>query len=74
MSRFPSSTAIAELRLRYPKGCRVELVYMEDPYTTLRSGAKGTVSLVDDIGTIFVDWEDGSHLGVAYGVDRVRKI
>jgi hypothetical protein len=47
---------------------------MSDPHTTLQPGDKGTVSLVDSIGTIFVDWDNGSGLGVAYGEDRVRRL
>ena len=35
---------------------------------------KGVVRHVDDIGTIFVNWETGSGLGVAYGEDRCRRI
>ena len=52
----------------------VELVSMDDPYTHIPPGTQGTVSAVDDIGTIFVDWDTSSGLGVAYGVDVVRKV
>ena len=47
---------------------------MNDPYTRLKSGDRGTVSFVDDIGTIFVNWDCGSGLGVAYGEDIIRRI
>ena len=47
---------------------------MDDPYTSLRPGDKGTVTGVDDIGTIFVNWDSGSSLGVAFGEDLCRKI
>lgn len=62
------------LRKEYPTGAKVELVEMNDPYTKLPKGLKGTVSHVDDAGTIFVNWENGSRLGVAYGHDKVRRI
>jgi hypothetical protein len=52
----------------------VELISMDDPYTKLRPGARGTVSFVDSTGTIFVDWDCGSSLGIVYGVDQVRKV
>lgn len=74
MQGFPSASAIAQLRLRYPVGTRVEIVSMNDPYTDLKPGDRGTVSAIDDIGTIFVDWDNGSHLGIAYGEDRITKI
>lgn len=47
---------------------------MDDPYTKIPVGAKGTVSHVDDTGTIFVDWDMGSHLGVVYGEDSCQKL
>ncbi len=59
---------------RYPQGTRIELVSMEDPHTKLRRGDQGAVSFVDDIGTIHVDWDNGSGLGLAYGVDSYKKI
>ena len=48
---------------------------MNDPYNTkLTPGCRGTVRFVDDIGTIHVDWDCGSGLGVAYGEDSCRKV
>lgn len=70
----PSRERVARLREQYPEGARVELVSMSDPQTTLRPGDKGTVSFVDDIGTIFVDWDNGSGLGIVYGEDSVKKV
>ncbi len=71
---FPNSALVEPRRTQYPKGCRVELVSMDDPYTKLRPGDQGTVSFVDDIGTVFVDWDSGSKLGVAYGADQIKKV
>lgn len=71
---FPSREVVDNLRERYPKGTEVELVSMNDPHTDLRPGDRGVVSFVDDIGTIFVDWENGSGLGVAYGEDSIRRL
>ena len=63
------------LREAYPAGCRVELVHMDDPYNTkLGPGSRGTVKAVDDIGTIHVDWDCGSSLGVVFGEDSCRRI
>ena len=61
---------LINLRNRYPKGCRVKLIRMDDPYCQkLKPGMMGTVMSVDDIGTIHVAWDCGSTLGVVYGVD-----
>lgn len=63
------------LREAYPAGTRVELVRMDDPYNTkLVPGSQGTVRAVDDIGTIHVDWDCGSSLGVVWGADKCRRI
>ncbi|MCG9967542.1 DUF4314 domain-containing protein [Pelotomaculum terephthalicicum JT] len=62
------------LRSYYPPGTRVEMVRMEDPYTRLRPGDQGTVSFVDDTGTVFVNWDSGSGLGVVFGEDEIRKL
>ncbi len=57
------------LRRNFPAGTRIQLDYMNDPYTDLQSGDKGTVVSVDDIGTIHVNWDRGSMLGLVYGED-----
>ena len=71
---FPSRETVERLRQQYPKGTRVELISMNDPYTKLKPGDRGTVSCVDSIGTVFVNWDCSSGLGVAYGEDHIRKI
>ena len=66
---------LERLKKQYPCGCRVELVQMNDPYCTkLKPGCRGTVISVDDIGTIHVNWDCGSSLGVVYGEDICRKV
>lgn len=74
MNTFPSRKIVEMIRQTYPKGTRVELVSMNDPYTKLKPGDRGTVDHVDDIGTVFVRWDCGSGLGVVYGEDHIRKI
>ena len=71
--RFPTHKQVEEMRAIYPKGTRIELVKMDDVQAP-PIGTKGTVLCVDDTGSLIVDWDNGSHLNVIYGVDRVRKI
>lgn len=71
---FPNREMVARVRKLYPAGCRVELAQMDDPYSKLTPGDRGTVTAVDDTGTIFVNWDCGSSLGIVYDVDRVRKL
>ena len=74
MIGLPSRDIVEQMRKSYPQGTRVELINMNDPYTKLKHGDRGTVSMVDDTGTIFVNWDCGSGLGVVYGEDHIRKI
>jgi len=70
--KLPNKEQVARVRAAYPKGARVALVSMSDPYATLKPGDLGTVDFVDDTGSVFVDWDCGSTLGVVYGVDGIR--
>jgi len=72
--KFPSKETVARLRAEYPVGTRIELVSMDDPYSKLRPGDRGTVTGVDDTGTIFANWDRGSGLGIVYGVDQARRV
>jgi len=74
MPKFPSKEMVERLRKEYPHGTRVELVRMNDPYSRLQPGDKGTVDFVDDSGTLFCIWDSGSRLGVVYGEDAVKKL
>ena len=72
---FPSREQVQQIREQYPKGTRVELLHMTDPYNrSLHPGSLGTVDFVDDVGTVFVNWDCGSGLGVVIGEDEVRII
>jgi len=66
--------ALERLKSSYPRGTRVELISMDDPYTKLVQGDLGTVTDIDDTGTVFVSWDKGSSLGLVYGIDRYRKV
>lgn len=67
--------ALRMLKERYPEGCRVELISMNDPFNkSLQPGEQGTVIHVDDIGTIHINWDCGSSLGVVFREDACRRI
>lgn len=65
---------LLSLNENYPKGSRIELLSMNDPYTNLLPGDQGTVTDIDDTGTIFVSWDRGSSLGLVFGIDHYRKV
>ncbi len=68
-----NSKSLEKLRKKYPVGKVVELVKMDDIQAP-PVGTKGVVEFIDDIGTIHIKWENGSSLGVVYGVDICRII
>lgn len=70
---FPSKAKVDYVKATYQPGCRVELVEMDDIQAP-PVGTQGTVVGVDDTGSVMVDWDNGSHLSVVYGVDSCRKI
>lgn len=64
---------LKQLRDWFTPGTRVELVRMDDVQAPTE-GTKGTVVGVDDIGSIMVNWDNGSGLNVVYGEDFCRKV
>jgi hypothetical protein len=71
---FPDKAIVDARKAQYLPGCRVELVEMDDAYTTLEPGDRGTVDFVDDTGSVFVKWDSGSRLAAVYGADRIKKL
>lgn len=71
--RFPSKKIVELMRKQYPNGTRVELLKMDDAQA-LPLGTEGTVTGVDDTGSILVNWDNGSSLNVIYGEDLVKKV
>lgn len=67
--KVPSREQIERIKQQYPTGTRIKLNSMEDPYAPVDSGTFGTVKAVDDMGTLFVDWDNGRSFGVIVGED-----
>ena len=70
---FPSKEIVEMVRRQYPKGCRVELVRMDDVQAP-PVGTKGTVIGVDDTASVMVKWDNGCGLNVVYGEDSCHRI
>lgn len=60
------------LKRLYPAGTRVVLDSMDD-FQAPPAGTAGEVISVDCMGTIHVKWDNGSGLGLVYGVDRFHR-
>ena len=69
---FVNDITLERIRRQYPAGTRVELVKMDD-FQAPPLGTKGTVTAVDDSGSLLVHWDNGSSLNVIYGIDEVKK-
>ena len=67
------NTRIAQLRQQYPPHTKIKLQAMHDPYA-VPAGTIGTVTSVDDLGTIHVNWENGSTLGLIPDQDQFYKL
>ena len=70
---FVKREIVERLRKQYPVGTRVELVRMKDEQAP-PIGTLGTVTGVDDLGSIMVSWDNGGSLSVVYGEDLCKKI
>lgn len=68
-----SAQAKDYLEKTYPTGTEVVLESVMDDPNPIPVGTKGTVTHIDDAGTIHVNWEDGRSLGCLFEVDRVVK-
>lgn len=69
----PNERIINRIKENYPVGCRVVLDKMDDKQAP-SVGTHGTVMFVDAIGTVHVNWDNGSSLGVAFGKDQCHRI
>ena len=69
--KFLSEKEVERLRKKYPKGTVIECIQMND-IQGIPSGTLGTVTSVDDEGTIHMNWETGSSLGLIIGEDKFQ--
>ena len=64
---------LKQLRKEYPKGTRVVLESLDDPYRKIPKGTRGVVKFLDDAGQLNTEWEGYGTLALIYGVDSWRK-
>lgn len=65
---------VASTKLNYPPGTRLELIEMGDDPRPVASGTRGTVKVVDDMGSIHMQWDNGRTLALIPDEDRFRKL
>lgn len=59
-----------ELKQKYPVGTRLRLISMPQEPNPVPRGTLGTVTGIDDLGTIHVNWDNHSTLGIVIDVDK----
>jgi hypothetical protein len=70
--KIPNKAQLDAARAKYPKGTRVELPSgMDDEYSPLPPGMRGTVSGVDDMLNLMVRWDNDSGLNAIIGHDDI---
>jgi len=74
MGNFPNEYQRKMIRETYQKGMRIELIRMEDPWTALKPGDRGTVMMVDDAGQIHMNWDRGSSMALIPGEDQFKVV
>ena len=62
------------IRKDYPPGTRVVLLKMGDDPRPIEENTRGTVQMVDAIGTIHCTFDNGRALGLIPGEDRFRPL
>lgn len=75
MNRFEADRRFAQrMRDNYPPGTRIMLLQMGDDPHPIESNTRGTVTVVDDMGTLHCHFDNGRQLGIVPGVDNFRKL
>jgi len=56
-------------------GDKVELIFINDTWTDLKPGDRGTVLKIDENQElIWVDWDNGEQLALLVGIDKFKVI
>ena len=71
---FVDEKLVQRMKEKYPPGSRIVLDYMGDDPRPIEPGTKGTVRMVDDIGTVHCDFDNGRRLGLVPGEDAFHAI
>ena len=58
----------------YPVGTRITVLQMGDDPRPVENGTRGTVRVVDDMGTVHCDFDNGRRLGLIPGEDIFRRL
>ena len=66
--KHPTEKELTALREKYPTGTIVKLISMDDVQSP-PVGTIGEVTMIDDMGSVHVNWQNGSTLALIPDVD-----
>ena len=66
--KHPTEKELTALREKYPAGTIVKLISMNDVQAP-PVGTIGEVTMIDDMGSLHVNWQNGSTLALIPNVD-----
>ena len=69
---FIDKNLVQRTKDAYPSGTRIILDFMGEDPRPIPPGTKGTVRIVDDMGTVHCDFDNGRRLGLIPGEDSFR--
>ena len=63
------------MKIKVKVGDRVELLEMNDTWSNLEKGSKGTVAKIEeDQELIWINWDNGEKLALLIGIDKYKVI
>jgi len=63
------------LTIKVKIGDRVELIEMDDTWTNLKTGDRGTVFKIDENQElIWINWDNGEQLALLIGIDKFKVV
>lgn len=70
-----SQKLVEEIKLKYKPGMKLRLLKeMANEKNSIPVGEIGTIDFVDDVGTIHINWECGSSLGLIVNDDKFEEV
>ena len=70
----PCRERVDFIKKQYPAGSRIKLHRMEDPWSPVPAGTKGTVVCVDDAGQLHMQWDNDRTMALVPGADSFSRI
>ena len=75
MNNFEAERCFAQrMKDNYPPGTRIILLQMDDDPRPIEPNTRGTVVVVDDMGTLHCHFDNGRQLGIVPGEDSFRRL